>query len=715
MAVRSEMDHADAGTLTAAPNGEGAAIGFMATATASGSQRRFAVGIVAISAVLFAAALPFVSVKLAQVPAFIPAYESALIVNDLITAVLLLGQFTKLRSTALLILAAGYLFDVLIIVPHALSFPGVFGPGGIIGGGHQTTAWLYIFWHSGFPLFVIAYALLRDRSEFTADAGTAPYLPLAAASFVVVVVAALTVIATAGDNLLPPIIQGTGYTSVAFIFLGASWVFSLAAIVILWQRGLRSVLDVWITVVMCTWAFDVALSAVFNSGRYDLGFYAGRAYGLLASSFVLIVVLLETSGLFSRLAETAARLTTETRKLRGDARQSAQRQQETEEQLRQAQKMEAIGNLTGGLAHDFNNLLAIVIGNLDMLVSEKKSDPEVQELGKEALDAALQGADLTKRLLAFARRQPLQPTLLDLNTLVTAHAKLLRRLLGATIDVELDLAPDVWPTIADPTQLEAAITNLATNARDAMPKGGRLVIATANRRLDQDYADSHPEVAAGEYAAIEVTDTGSGISPDVLHRVFEPFFTTKGAGKGSGLGLSMIFGFMKQSKGHVNVYSEPGIGTTFRLYLPRVTQTPAVAAPTAVAAPQAHAGGGETVLAVEDVALLRQVVVRQLGELGYRVLEADSATTALAVLEKQPVDVLFTDVIIAGGATGFDLARAARARWPSLRVVFTSGFPDARLANGAPGSFTGKLLGKPFRKDDLAKALREALDAPPGS
>jgi CheY-like chemotaxis protein len=369
--------------------------------------------------------------------------------------------------------------------------------------------------------------------------------------------------------------------------------------------------------------------------------------------------------------------------------------------------MEAIGNLTGGMAHDFNNLLAVIIGNLDMLVNRHKANSDVQELGNEARDAALQGADLTRRLLAFARRQSLEPQQVNLNDLISNHAQLLRRLLGAQVDVRLDLSPGVWPAIIDPTQLEAAITNLATNARDAMPGGGTLTIATGNRRLDEDYAATHAEVIPGEYALIEVTDSGTGIPPEVIARIFEPFFTTKEAGKGTGLGLSMIYGFIKQSKGHVSVYSEPGIGTTFRLYLPR--SDAAAAGETVAAAADVERGAGEVILAVEDVAALRRLVVRQLNELGYRVLEAENAAEAVGVLEREKVDLLFSDVILAGGQTGFDLARAARARWPNLKVVFTSGFPDNKLGNGNGPAATGKLLSKPYRKEDLAKVLRAAL------
>ena len=238
-------------------------------------------------------------------------------------------------------------------------------------------------------------------------------------------------------------------------------------------------------------------------------------------------------------------------------------------QLRQAQKMEAIGNLTGGMAHDFNNLLGIIIGNLDLLRERQKVDPGSEELAREALDAALRGADLTQRLLAFARRQPLQPQRIDVNELVARISKLLSRTLGENFEITLDLADGVWPIVADPAQLEASLVNIVNNARDAMPKGGALMIATSNRHLDEDYALQHPGLAPGDYALIEVSDTGIGIPPEVVSRIFEPFFTTKEQGKGTGLGLSMVFGFMKQSGGHINVYSEVGVGTTFRLYLPR--------------------------------------------------------------------------------------------------------------------------------------------------
>ncbi len=380
------------------------------------------------------------------------------------------------------------------------------------------------------------------------------------------------------------------------------------------------------------------------------------------------------------------------------------RRREIEAQLRQAQKMEAVGTLTGGMAHDFNNLLAVIIGNLDLLVGKRPDDGEVQDLAKEALDAAISGADLTKRLLAFARRQPLQPQELEFNELLSSTVKLLRRLLGKTYEIKLAVADDMWPVVADPSQLAASITNLATNARDAMPDGGRLVITAANSVLDTDYVLEHPEAKVGEYVEIKVADSGTGMSPELVARIFEPFFTTKESGRGSGLGLSMVYGFISQSGGHIALESAVGAGTTFHLFLPRATAAAPLRRQPADE-PEDLSGHGQTVLVVEDVALLRRVVMRQLTELGYKPLEAESIGGALAILEQQPVDIVFADVVIGEGPTGFDLARAVKQRWPHVRVGFTSGFPQGKLNAGSGPPPDVKILLKPYRREDLARAL----------
>ena len=378
-----------------------------------------------------------------------------------------------------------------------------------------------------------------------------------------------------------------------------------------------------------------------------------------------------------------------------------------EAQLRQALKMEAIGNLTGGLAHDFNNLLSVVIGNLDLLREQLTKGSGLDDLANDALQAALRGAELTRRLLAFARRQPLQPKIVDVNELIDGVSRMLSRTLGSNVEISPRLGADVWPVVVDPVQLEACLVNLAANARDAMPRGGKLQILTDNRHLDADYAGLYPGLAPGDYTLVEVTDSGTGMPPEILDKIFEPFFTTKQEGRGTGLGLSMVFGFMKQSDGHINVYSEPGVGTTFRLYLPRATTAAdkAGAADTTAFA----LGGEETILAVEDNPGLRQLVVRQLKQLGYRCLEAEDGPSALRMLEANEVHLLFSDVIMPGGMSGYELGRAARSRWPKLKVLLTSGFPEEKLNGNGEPPWSMRLLLKPYRKEDLALLLREVL------
>jgi PAS domain S-box-containing protein len=380
-----------------------------------------------------------------------------------------------------------------------------------------------------------------------------------------------------------------------------------------------------------------------------------------------------------------------------------------EEQLRQSQKMEAIGQLTGGLSHDFNNLLAIIIGNLDLLRDQVGWNPDAAEAVEEALGASLRGADLNRRLLAFARRQPLQPKNVDLNELVAGLTKLLERTLGEHIEIILSPADGLWPLVVDPAQLESALTNLVVNARDAMPRGGRLTIGTRNVSIDRDYADTHSDVVPGDYVVLEVSDTGTGMPPEVVARVFEPFFTTKDKDKGTGLGLSMVFGFVKQSGGHVQVYSEVGIGTTLRLYLSRAASAGVEAKPAAaVALPRGH----ETVLAVEDNPGLRRILIKQLEDLGYRVLEAENAQSAIEILKREPrIDLLFTDIVLPGGVNGSELAHMAEAMRSDLKVLFTSGFPEAAFGPSGALPAGAMLLGKPYRKEELAQRLRESLAA----
>ncbi len=377
-----------------------------------------------------------------------------------------------------------------------------------------------------------------------------------------------------------------------------------------------------------------------------------------------------------------------------------------EDQLRQAQKMEAVGQLTGGLAHDFNNLLAVIIGNLSLVLDGSKGEAE-REAVDAALKAALRGAELTRQLLVFARQQSLQSTDIKLDDLVGRTAALLRRSLGQSITVETRIASDLWMAHADPSQVESALVNLALNARDAMAGGGLLTIELKNASLDLDYVAQNPEAKPGQYVELAVSDTGTGIPADILGRVFEPFFTTRPVGHGSGLGLSMVYGFAKQSGGHIKIDSALGTGTTVRLYLPRTRHRLELDRTNGIG--NASLGGGETILVVEDHAEVREIVCKQLSVLGYRIIEATDGREALQMLaEGAEVDLLFTDVVMPGGISGPELVAEARALRPTLRVLYTSGFPEASRNGGLCG--TGDpMLSKPYRLQDLARRIAEAL------
>lgn len=381
-----------------------------------------------------------------------------------------------------------------------------------------------------------------------------------------------------------------------------------------------------------------------------------------------------------------------------------------EAQLREARKLEAVGQITGGVAHDFNNLLTVIIGAAETLTERLGDDAESVVLAGMTAAAAQRGAELTSRLLAFARRQPLEPKATDIDRLLADFGPILRRSLSE--DIELEMLRSGRPAVAmvDPGQLETAILNLAINARDAMPTGGRLMIETGHVSLDEDYARANEEVTPGRYVMVSVSDTGTGMSPDVLTRAFEPFFTTKEVGKGSGLGLSMVYGFAKQSRGHVRIYSEPGEGTTVRLYLPRARRDEPAAAGGGRSAEMPR--GTERVLVVEDDAMVREHVARQLRSLGYAVTEAPDGQQALRRLEQgEGFDLLFTDVVMPGGLNGRDLAGAARALCADIKVLFTSGYSENAIVHHGRLDPGVQLLSKPYRKRDLAERVRRILDS----
>ncbi len=380
-----------------------------------------------------------------------------------------------------------------------------------------------------------------------------------------------------------------------------------------------------------------------------------------------------------------------------------------ERELQQAQKMEAVGQLTGGIAHDFNNLLTVIIGNLEML-ENKITDPRQRELLEDATEAAELGAQLTNRLLVFGRRQPLEPERVNLGGIVRGMQDILRRTLGEHIEIRTRLADRVADCIVDPGQVENVILNLAINARDAMPEGGTLSFELSEAELDPDYAANFPELRSGRYVMLAVTDTGCGMPPEIRDRAFEPFFTTKEVGSGTGLGLAMAYGFVKQSGGHIRLYSEPGHGTTVAVYLPRAA---ALAVTDEEPAPAdevgADFGRGETILVVEDDERVRRVSAGRLRELGYNVIEAADGRQALDLLaQHDDVDLIFTDMVMPGGLTGGEVAAQAQARNPRIKVLLTSGYAEPDVVRRSSIQCSAWLR-KPYSKQALARKLREVL------
>jgi signal transduction histidine kinase len=380
----------------------------------------------------------------------------------------------------------------------------------------------------------------------------------------------------------------------------------------------------------------------------------------------------------------------------------------TETQIRQAQKMEAVGQLTGGIAHDFNNILTVITGTIEILGEAVADRPQLAQIARLIEEAASRGTALTQHLLAFARKQPLQPTSVDINMLIVDTVKLLQATIGERVSIDFVPGEDVAPALVDPSQLATAMLNLALNARDAMPNGGQLRIETANVELQDNRIPAYDGPAAGQYVMISISDTGHGIAAGELNKVFEPFYTTKEVGKGTGLGLSMVYGFVKQSRGHITIQSEEGRGTSILIYLPRADAeaTPVVK----MSAPELAEQGHETILIVEDDPLVRSYVLTQIRSLGYRTLSASNGLEALAVLRgSEKIDLLFTDVIMPGAINGRELSIEASGLRPGLKVLFTSGYTENAIDHDGRLDHGVQLLKKPYRRSDLASMLRIAL------
>jgi signal transduction histidine kinase len=445
----------------------------------------------------------------------------------------------------------------------------------------------------------------------------------------------------------------------------------------------------------------VRLGTVYLRDRTEpllrrLGRYVAPGFLVLMASLMVTVMSLDASAL---------------RRVNRDLQAQIAERERVEAALRQSQKMEAIGRLTGGIAHDFNNMLGIVMGNLDLLQRRfADGDPRLSRLAGHAMEGAKRAAALTQRLLAFSRLQPLRPTSADIARTVSDMTDLLRRTLGETVAIETVSAGGLWRAHIDLPQLETAIVNLAINSRDAMPNGGKLTIETGNAYLDRAYAEAGDDVIPGQYVMVAITDTGAGIPADVLGQVFEPFFTTKPTGMGTGLGLSQVHGFIKQSGGHIRIYSEVGVGTTVKLYLPRSQAEPDRPAAGALRS-QAAGRRDLTVLVVEDEAGVREFAIEALGELGYDVIAADGARAALEQLDAHPeVALMLTDVVMPQ-TNGRVLAEEARRRRPGLRVVFMTGYTRNAIVHNGVVDADAHLVSKPFTIAQLGAELEAALAA----
>jgi len=437
--------------------------------------------------------------------------------------------------------------------------------------------------------------------------------------------------------------------------------------------------------------------------------FGGLSISVLLYLFLAIATVRQTQGQLSEIVSTRDSLATANVKLRKEAAS----REAAEQQLRQMQKMEAIGQLTGGIAHDFNNMLSVILSNLDLAKRRiRNGSTDIGAYVDSAIGGAVRAADLTRRLLAFSRMQPLAPTVININALVQDMTELLRSSIGENIRLESVLSGGLWDTNVDPSQLQNAILNLAVNARDAMPNGGQLTIETSNACLDDEYARAFEEVTAGQYVAVAVTDTGTGMSSEIASRAFDPFFTTKEVGKGTGLGLSQVYGFVKQSGGHIRIYSEPGHGTTVRIYLKRAIGTERREAARSPRAEPRHPSGtaGETILVVEDDDGVREATVRSLRELGYTALHASSGERALQILEERPeIGLLFTDVVMPD-MSGRVLADIVEKRWRHVKILYTTGYTQNAIVHSGALDQGVQLLQKPFALDQLARKVRKVLD-----
>jgi signal transduction histidine kinase/CheY-like chemotaxis protein len=659
---------------------------FLGAAPAGRWDWRLAMGFVALSFLGFIAIAPFGRVRLAAMPQFVPAYESALWVCDLATALLLLGQFHRSRSPSLLVLSTGYLMSTLIIPPHLMAFPGLFAPNGLLGGAGRSIAWLYVLWHAGFPLFVLTHSVVARfeirRGWIVSRPGWAIFGAVAVALAYVGLCLWLAI-----DGSFLPVISVNGQyalmltSGVAPIMLAVA----VGALASIWLLRRGSVLDVWLTAVMSAWICDISLSSILSDTRFDVGWYAGRVYTLMAGAFLFGVLLMDLSRLYGRLADALE-----------DAKAQNEALVRSREELMRAQRMEAVGQLTGGIAHDFNNILTAVTGCLEMIARKPEDPARVRRLSGNAAAAADRGAQLVRQLLTFSRRQNLNPQVLNANDLLLEMATLARKALGDTVVLKLDLGEALDRICVDAGEFQAAILNLLSNARDAMPRGGVVTIRTRNQAKS---------AKGGPYVMLSVDDTGEGMDAATLARVFEPFFTTKEVGRGTGLGLSQVYGFAESAGGYVDIQSEPGEGSSVVLHLPRSLQPVAEVKP--APPPLAPLRRRLRILVVEDDSDVIGATAETLQDAGFEVVTAATGAEALTVLRSDAgVDLLFTDVMMPGGLDGVGLAEAGLRVRPELKVLLTSGYSETVLQEHVHDL---PILAKPYHRDELLRRLQGLL------
>jgi len=669
----------------------------LSTAPTRRVDRIAALSVVLISLLAFLIILPRAAMPSPRLVSFNLANDTGLTLIYMITGMLLAGQFIQLRALSLAVLASGYIFAALVTIAHLMTSAAIFQKNWPNAASPETAGAIFMLWHGIFPVFAIAYAVLSQAGRDRPIARKSIPSAIAIGAGVAI---GLTIISTLAAVWLTA--QRFGVTDAEFRQAMAmiAWIISVAALLIVYsQTRARRFLDMWLCVALSAWLLDILASELVGHGLYHFGWYAGRIYGILAAAVVLSALLLETGALYARLNQALADMQTQGAAL-----------SQSEAALRQAQKMEAIGQLTGGIAHDFNNLLTVIIGSLDMLRQAPDGNPRTVRLTDYAMQAAVRGETLTKQLLAFSRRQILNPVVIDPNRLIRDFDALMRRAIGAAVKIVLDLADDVGSTRIDPAQFEAALLNLAVNARDAMNNAGTITIRT-RRIASAEIALDNPELPRGPYVLVTVGDTGIGMDSETLARVFEPFFTTKPTGKGSGLGLSQVYGFATGSHGAVTIESAPGSGTTVRLYLPEVAAEEEAVAQADPAQPIPLAKAGEIVLVVEDDPGVLNMAIETLDELGYGVLTAANGPEALqAIRSDARIDLLFSDIVMPEGMNGVELAQEAARIRPALKILLTSGYTAQALADTRTLPDGIEIIPKPYRLDELAQKLRAAID-----